>query len=168
MAAKPTSSGLSSLDHRIILLRGDRVMLSVDLARLYGVEPRTLVQAVRRNQDRFPSDFMFELSSEEWRNLRSQFVISSWGGSRYPPLAFTEHGIAMLSSVLRSPRAVRVNIEIMRAFIRLRRLALSHDELSRRLDDLEERYDGQFKIVFAAIRKLMEPPPPTPRPRIGF
>lgn len=119
-----------------------------------------LLQAVRRNQDRFPPDFMFQLNKEEFANLRSQIVTSSlaWGGRRYPPYAFTEQGVAMLSSVLRSSRAVQVNIEIMRAFVRLREMLSSNQELARRMDELEERYDARFKAVFDALRQLMTPP----------
>ena len=143
-------------------------MLSTELAELYGVEPRVLVQAVKRNIERFPGDFMFQLKKEEFENLKSQFVISSWGGSRRATrYAFTENGIAMLSSVLRSRQAVQVNIEIMRAFVRLRRMIASHAELARRLDDLERKYDSKFRIVFDAIRRLMAPERQK-RGRIGF
>ncbi len=143
-------------------------MLSTNLARLYQVAPRALVQAVKRNADRFPNDFMFQLSNEEFKNLKSQIVTSSWGGlRRATPYAFTEQGVAMLSSVLRSKRAVRVNIEIMRAFVRLRRLLASNEELARKLALLENKYDAQFKVVFDAIRELMSPPGPKHR-RIGF
>ncbi len=148
------------------------MLLGSDLAVLYGVELRALTQAVKRNRGRFPSDFCFQLSVAEWANLKSQTVISSWGGRRRAlPYAFTEQGVAMLSSVLRSPRAVAVNIEIMRAFVRLRRALARNDDLARRLDELEQKYDGQFGQVFAALRALMDPPPaeegPQPR-RIGF
>jgi hypothetical protein len=144
-------------------------MLDVDLAALYGVTTGALNQAVKRNASRFPSDFAFRLDRGETSNLKSQTVISSWhGGRRSSPLAFTEQGVAMLSSVLRSPRAIAVNVEIMRAFVRLRRLVISHADLARRLDSLESRYDSQFKVVFEAIRKLMEPTPAPPRKRIGF
>jgi hypothetical protein len=126
----------------ILLLRGQRVMLDADLALLYDVETRVLVQAVTRNRDRFPEDFMFRLSREEFADLRSQIGISSRGGGRrFPPYAFTEQGVAMLSSVLRSGRAVQANIEIMRAFVRLRGLLASNAELARRLDELEAHYD---------------------------
>jgi hypothetical protein len=152
----------------IYFIRGQKVMLSTHLAALYSVQPKTLVQAVKRNTERFPADFVFQLTAEEFENLKSQFVTSSWGGMRRAtPYAFTEQGVAMLSSVLRSPRAVRVNIEIMRAFVRLRQLLASNVELSRRLDELEQKYDAQFKVVFDAIRTLMTPPEPTRRP-IGF
>jgi len=156
---------------RILTLRGRRVMISTDLARLYGVEPRTLVQAVKRNADRFPTDFMFRCTpgeAETLRASRSQSVILKRGTNvKHPPYAFTQEGIAMLSSVLRSPQAVRVNIEIMRAFVRLRAALVQHRDLARRLDELEGRYDSQFKVVFDAIRGLMSPPA-TPRRRIGF
>ena len=157
-----------SIDRKILLLRGEKVILSFDLAELYGVPPKVLVQAVKRNSDRFPRDFMFQLNLQEVRNLKSQIVTSSWGGPRRAtPYAFTEEGVAMLSSVLRSRRAVQVNIEIMRAFVRLRRLLASHKDLARKLEDLEKKYDAQFKVVFDAIRELMTPVPPKPR-RIGF
>jgi len=157
-----------TIESQILLIRGHKVMLSSDLAALYGVEPRALVQAVKRNRERFPKDFMFQLSAREFAVLKSQIVISSWGGARRAsPYAFTEQGVAMLSSVLRSKRAVLVNIQIMRTFVRLRRLLASHAELQRRLDDLEKKYDKTFKVVFDAIRELMEPPE-KPRKRIGF
>ena len=161
------SLSLPEIELSILTLRGQRVMLSSDLSRLYGVEPRTLMQAVKRNSERFPADFIFQLEFEEWQNLKSQFVISSWGGIRTAPYAFTEQGIAMLSSVLRSPQAVQVNIEIMRAFVRLRRILSEHQEISQRLNDLESRYDQQFKAVFDAIRALMRVPEDKKNP-IGF
>jgi len=157
-----------TIESRIHVLRGQRVMLSTHLAELYQVEPRALVQAVTRNRSRFPADFMFQLTSAEVAILKSQTVISSWGGARRArPYAFTEQGVAMLSSVLRSPRAVAVNVEIMRAFVRLRHVAASVAELGRKLDALEKRHDGQFRVVFDAIRELMTPPEPERR-RIGF
>jgi len=156
------------VENRILLIRGQRVILSTDLAELYAVEARVLVQAVKRNIDRFPQDFMFQLSREEFTHLKSQIVISSWGGlRRAAPYAFTEQGVAMLSSVLRSKQAVQVNIEIMRAFVRLRRILTSHADLARKFDALEKKYDAQFKVVFDAIRQLMTPPEPKRRP-IGF
>ena len=145
-------------------------MLDADLAKLYGVETKVLLQAVKRNTERFPADFMFQLSEVEWSNLKSQTVTSSsegWGGRRTPPYAFTEQGVAMLSSVLRSNQAVQVNIEIMRAFVRLREILATHQELAKQLDNLERKYDSQFKAVFDAIRQLMEPPIPKKKP-IGF
>lgn len=159
------------IERAILLLRGEKVMLDADLAALYGVATRVLVQAVKRNAERFPPDFMFQLTREEVNLLRSQIVISKIGdprgGRRYPPYAFTEQGVAMLSSVLNSPRAIAVNIEIMRTFIRLRRMLASHADLARKLEALEKKYDAQFKVVFDAIRQLMAPPEPKRR-RIGF
>jgi len=158
------------IERSILLVRGHKVMLDSDLAELYAVETRALVQAIQRNRERFPDDFMFQLTKEEFDNLKSQSVISSsgWGGRRFPPYAFTEQGVAMLSSVLHSERAVQVNIEIMRAFVRLREMLASNRELARRLDELEQRYDAQFKAVFDAIRQLMAPPAQPSRRRLGF
>ncbi len=168
MVSKQSLVPVDRIEKIILLLRRQKVMLDADLAGLYGVETKVLVQAVKRNLERFPEDFMFQLSREEYDNLRSQSVTSSdWGGRRYPPYAFTEQGVAMLSSVLRSRRAVQVNIEIMRAFIRLRQMLASHAELARKLDALEKKYDAQFKDVFEAIRQLMAPPEPKRR-AIGF
>jgi hypothetical protein len=155
------------IEHTILVLRGERVMLDEDIATLYGVETKNLIKAMKRNLDRFPLDFMFQLTPEEVEILRFQIGTSSWGGRRYPPYAFTEQGVAMLSSVLRSERAVRVNIEIMRAFVRLRRMMPTQAGLIRRLDELEQRYDGQFTVVFDALRQMMEPPERETR-RIGF
>jgi hypothetical protein len=156
------------IERRIMLVRGQKVMLDADLAELYEVETKALNRAVRRNLSRFPQDFMFQLSHEEAENLRFRFGTSSrWGGPRYNPLAFTEQGVAMLSSVLRSPRAVQVNIAIMRAFVKLREMLASNRDLARRLDDMEKQYDKQFKAVFDAIRELMTPPE-KPRRKIGF
>ncbi|HEY9155741.1 MAG TPA: ORF6N domain-containing protein [Opitutaceae bacterium] len=167
------------IDRRVLLVRGQKVLLDSDLAELYGVETRALVQAVKRNEERFPEDFMFQLDAREWGHLlKSQSVISSeesegrrhlksqsvtakstgtHGGRRTPPYAFTEQGVAMLSSVLRSPRAIAVNVEIMRAFVRLREMIASHADLARKLNTLEKKYDKQFKAVFEAIRELMAP-----------
>ncbi len=156
------------IERRIFYLRGVKVMLSPDLSELYGVAVKALNQAVRRNLDRFPEDFMFQLTPEEFNDLKSQIVTSSWGGMRRAlPYGFTEHGIAMLSGVLKSPRAIRVNIEIMRAFVRLRQMLASNAELAHKLDELEKKYDQQFKIVFDAIRQLMIPLPAKAKP-IGF
>jgi len=138
------------------------------LAELYDVETKALTRAVRRNPERFPMDFMLQLNSQEFANLSGQYGTSSqWGGRRYPPFAFTEQGVAMLSSVLRSKRAVMVNIGIMRAFVKLREMLASHRDLARKLAEMEKRYDAQFKVVFEAIRKPMEPAK-KPRRRIGF
>jgi len=171
------------IQSRILALREHRVMLDADLAQLYGVETRVLVQAVKRNLARFPEDFMFQLSAEEFADLRSQSVISSagHGGRRTAPYAFTEQGVAMLSSVLGSQRAIAVNIEIMRTFVRVRALAATHGDLAKRLNELEEKTEAlamshdtfsrntrnQLKQVFDALRELMTPPDPPKRP-IGF
>lgn len=187
---KPGKGGavvpMERISQAILLIRGHKVMLDSDLAELYGVATKVLIQAVKRNGDRFPEDFMFRLSSEEFdrlrhqigtSSLRSQFVTSNpvaerdgptRGGRRYPPYAFTEQGVAMLSSVLRSDRAIHVNIEIMRAFVRLRQMLASNAELARKLAALERKYDAQFKVVFDAIRELMAPPEPKKKRPIGF
>ncbi len=156
------------IERKIYLIRGLKVMLSTDMAELYGVEPKVLVQAVKRNSERFPEDFMFQLTAEEFENLKSQFVTSSWGGiRRATPYAFTEQGVAMLSGALNSKRAVQVNIAIMRAFVKLREMIASNKELAKKLDELEKKYDMQFKIVFDAIRQLMAPPEPKEK-KVGF
>ena len=172
------------IQSRILALREQRVMLDADLAQLYSVETRVLVQAVKRNLARFPEDFMFQLSAEEWASLRSQSVISNTegrGGRRTAPYAFTEQGVAMLSTVLGSPRAIAVNIEIMRTFVRVRALAATHGDLAKRLAELEDKTEAlamnhdtfsrntrnQLKQVFDALRELMTPPDPPKRP-IGF
>lgn len=151
------------LNQLIVVIRGYKVMLSVDLAELYGVEVRSLLQAVRRNIGRFPADFMFQLTSEEVEFLRSQNVILEREGrgaySKYLPYAFTQEGVAMLSSVLRSPRAVEANIAIMRAFVKLRELMDSHRDLAQKIDHLERRYNSQFKVVFNSIRELINAKP---------
>jgi hypothetical protein len=158
---------IEHIEQWIFLIRGKKVMLDFHLAELYGVETKALKRAVRRNQERFPEDFCFELTGEELENLRYQFGTSSWGGQRYVPYVFTEQGVAMLSSVLRSKRAVQVNIDIMRAFVRLREILAAHKELAGKLDELEKKYDKQFAIVFDAIRQLMQPPE-KPKKQIGF
>lgn len=158
---------LERIERSILLIRGHRVMLDKDLADMYGVTTGNLNKAVSRNIDRFPIDFMFQLSKEESKHLKFHFGISSWGGTRKPPRAFTEQGVAMLSSILRSKCAVRVNIEIMRTFVRLRLMLASNADLARKLIDLEKKYDRQFKTVFDAIRQLMTPSKP-PRRKIGF
>lgn len=147
------------IDSRIYLIRGQKVLLDADLAMLYRVQTKVLNQTVKRNAERFPGDFMFQLADKEAEIvLRSQTVTSkSAGGRRYLPYAFTEQGVAMLSGLLNSPRAIQVNIEIMRAFVRLRQMIASHGDLSRKLTALEKKYDKQFKVVFEAIRELMEP-----------
>ena len=177
---------IERITQAILLIRGHKVMLDSDLAELYGVATKVLIQAVKRNQDRFPEDFTFQLSSEEFEllrrqngtsSLRSQFVTSNpdaestrtaRGGRRYAPYVFTEQGIAMLSSVLHSDRAIHVNIEIMRAFVRLRQLLATNVEMARKLATLERKYDAQFRVVFDAIRELMTPPEPKKKRPIGF
>ena len=167
---KPTSIlSESRISRRILSVRSHRMMLDRDLAVLYGVSTKRLNQQVQRNLERFPSDFMFQLTPEEAESLRLQFATSNRrrGGRRYLPYAFTEQGVAMLSGVLHSRRAVRVNVEIMRTFVKLRQILSSHAELARKLEELERRYDSQFRIVFDAIRELMAPESPESRP-VGF
>lgn len=171
MARQRVGAPTDRIRQAILLVRGQRVMLDADLAVLYDVPTGALVQAVQRNLSRFPEDFMLRLTHEEAAALRSQSVISNAGprrgGRRYNPYAITEQGVAMLSTVLRSPRAINVNIAIMRTFVRVRQLLVSHEDLARKLAALENRYDAQFKVVFDAIRELMAPPIPGRR-AIGF
>jgi phage regulator Rha-like protein len=157
------------ISQKIFFLRGTRIMLDADLAQLYGVATKNLNKAVKRNANRFPSDFMFRLSSKEMRNLRFQILTSrgAHGGRRYAPYAFTEQGVAMLSSVLRSQRAVLVNVEIMRTFVRIRKMLATHEELRRKVNEMEKRHDSRFQAVFAAIRQMLETPIP-PKKAIGF
>ena len=159
------------IEKKILLIRGEKVMLDADLAELYQVETFNLNKAVKRNIDRFPQDFMFQLTKQEADSLRFQIGMSKKegrGGRRYLPYAFTEQGVAMLSSVLNSERAVKVNVEIMRAFVRLRQMLASNTELARKLDALEKKYDHQFKVVFDAIRQLMTPLDTKKKGKIGF
>lgn len=159
------------IENKIYLIRGHKVMLDMDLAMLYQIPTKALVQAVKRNRKRFPDDFMLLLTVHEVTILRSQIVTSRWGGRRYAPYAFTEQGVAMLSTVLNSERAIQVNIAIMRAFVKLRQLINSHKELTKKLDELERKvgkHDEYILVIFEAIKKLMEPPPAPPKPRIGF
>jgi len=157
------------IESKIYLIRGHKVMLDSELAELYEVETKVLIQAVKRNVQRFPEDFMFQLNDREFMNLRSQTVTSSsgHGGRRYIPYVFTEQGVAMLSSVLNSERAVQVNIAIIRAFVKLREMLSTNKDLARKLADMEKKYDSQFKIVFDAIRQLMTPAEPK-KDKIGF
>jgi len=158
------------IERKILLIRGQKVMLDSDLAELYGVETSNLNKAVKRNIDRFPEDFMLQLTKEEADSLRFQIGMSKTegrGGRRYLPYAFTEQGVAMLSSVLNSKRAVQVNIAIMRVFVKLREMIASNKELAKKLDNLEKKYDTQFKVVFDAIRQLMTPSEPKRR-KVGF
>lgn len=170
---KKVAATAAQIVQSIVWLRGHKVLLDADLAALYGVETRILVQAVKRNLERFPEDFMFQLSGEELEALRSQFVISNAGrgGRRYAPYAFTEQGVAMLSSVLHSPQAIAVNIEIMRAFVRLREMLTSNKELAKKLEELERKlqtHDQAITGILNAIRELMRPPEPPNKRRIGF
>lgn len=145
----------NNIANRVYMIRGEKVMLDFDLAQLYQVETKVLKQSVKRNINRFPEDFMFILTHEELLNLRSQIVTSSWGGLRYMPMAFTEQGIAMLSGVLKSERAIEVNIAIMRTFVQLRKMMDSNKELSQKIEQLEKKYDEQFQVVFNAIKQLI-------------
>ncbi len=172
---------LEAITQRIVMLREQKVLIDADLAALYGVQTRRLNEQVRRNQARFPADFIFELTPEEFANLKSQFATSSWGGRRKLPLAFTEHGAIMAATVLNTRRAVEVSVYVVRAFVQLRELVGSHRELAKRLDDLEHKAEAlamshdtfsrntraQLKQVFDALRELMTPPDPPKRP-IGF
>jgi hypothetical protein len=154
----------------VLTLCGKRVLLDSDLARLYGVPTKRLNEQVRRNADKFPDDFAFQLTREEVTNLKSQIATSSWtthGGRRKLPLVFTEYGAIMAANVLRSNRAISVSIEVVRVFIRLREMMISHRDLKRRLNELENKYDTRFRVVFDAIRRMMNPPIPSKR-RIGF
>ena len=156
------------VERHILLIRGEKVILDSELAILYEVETRALLQAVKRNMARFPTDFMFQLSKEEFNHLRSQSVISNRGGRRYPPYAFTEQGVAMLSGILSSDRAVKVNIEIMRAFTRLRQMLASNKELEQKINTLEQKYDEQFRSVFNALHHPRTPAGTDKKRSIGF
>ena len=160
---------IDNVEKKILIVRGHKVLIDKDLAELYGVETKVLIQAVKRNIDRFPSDFMFQLNNQEVVRLRSQIVTSKSGrgGRRYLPHVFTEQGVDMLSTVLKSERAIKVNIAIMRAFVKLRQMLTSNAQLARKLKTLEKKYDEQFSIVFEAIYKLMDPPEKKKK-KIGF
>ena len=177
MTNKSLIASVAQIESQILLIRGQKVMLDEDLAALYEVETKELNRAVKRNIERFPDDFMFQLTADEFANLRFQFGTSSlksqidtsrWGGRRYPPYAFTEQGVSMLSSVLRSSRAIQVNIAIMRTFVQLRQMLSSNAELSRKLVALEKNYDIKFKAIFEAIHQLMAPADPKKKRPIGF
>lgn len=159
---------IETIVSKIIIIRSEKVLLDSDLAELYAVETRVLMQAVSRNLNRFPDDFMFQLNEREFENLKSHFVTSSWGGRRKLPYVFTEQGVAMLSSVLRSKRAVEVNIAIMRTFVKMRKLLSSHKELRMKIEEMEKKYDKNFRIVFSAIKELMEPLDKNNKKKIGF
>ena len=158
---------LEGITRKILLIRNMKVMLDRDLAELYGVETKQLKRAVRRNISRFPADFMFELTKVEFDVLRRQIDTSRWGGTRYPPMAFTEQGVAMLSSVLNSDRAIHVNIQIMRAFTQLRRMLSTYGELKEKIEAMESKYDQQFQVVFEAIKHLIDTES-MPKRKIGF
>lgn len=160
---------VEAIERKILLIRGRKVMLDSDLAKLYGVPTFRFNEQVRRNLQRFPEDFMFQLTKDEHRSLISQFAISKIGrgGRRFLPYVFTEHGALMAANVLKSEKAVEASIYVVRAFAKLREMIASHKDLARRLAELEKKYDAQFKVVFDAIRQLMEPVKPKPR-RIGF
>ena len=156
------------IERKIFLISGQKVMLDSDLAELYGVEVKQLKRQVRRNIDRFPTDFMFQLSKDDYGSLRCHFGTLKRGEhSKYMPYVFTEQGVAMLSSILNSKKAVQVNIQIMRAFVKLREMIASHKDLARRLDEIEKKYDAQFRVVFDAIRALVAEPEPKKK-KIGF
>ena len=168
---KPQPKTLDQVRTLIHAIRGLRVMLDADLAALYGVETGALNQAVKRNIERFPEDFMFQLTKEERDNLISQTVISSWGGRRKLPYAFTEQGVAMLSSVLRSKRAIEVNIAIMRAFVQIRHLGAQYKELAALVEKIDKRSiknSGEIELIIKALREIMSPEAPTGKRRIGF
>ena len=176
MADRKLIASVEQIESRIFLIRGQKVMPDQDLAALYGVETKRFNEQVRRNSERFPEDFMFQLTAEEFANLKSQFVTSNnptatpagRGGRRHLPYAFTEHGAIMAASVLNSPRAVETSVQVVRAFVRLRQMLSSNAELSRKLAALEKKYDIQFKAVFEAIRELMTPMEPKKKRPIGF
>jgi hypothetical protein len=168
--AKNISLPEESIFKKIVLVRDQKVLLDSDLAELYGVPTKVLKQAVRRNLDRFPNDFMFELSAKEWQDLRSQIVTSSWGGKRYTPFAFTEQGVAMLSSVLGSPKAIAVNIQIMRVFVKMRQLITSYKGLLEKIEKLEandSEKNKHIKNIYNIIKELLEPTVKKRKP-IGF
>jgi phage regulator Rha-like protein len=164
----PNIISVGIISAKIFEIRGKKVMLDSDLARLYDAQTKVLIQAVKRNTDRFPDDFMYQLTWQEFIDLRSQSVTSSFGGRRYLPYVFTQEGVAMLSSVLNSERAVKVNIQIMRAFVQLRRMLLTNQDLRLKIETMEKKYDKQFAIVFQAIKQLLEPAPIKSKPPIGF
>lgn len=167
MERKDVGIPIERIQKAIFLIRGQKVMLDKDLAELYVVSTSVLNKAVTRNIDRFPPDFMFRLTSEEFSDLKFHFGTSSWGGTRKLPRVFTEQGVAMLSSVLKSKRAISVNIQIMRAFTQLRQMLSTHEDLRRKIEDMEEKYDHQFKIVFDAIKQFLKTED-MPKKRIGF
>jgi len=171
MADKKPQVVVENIETRILTIRGEKVMLDADLAELYGVETKRLNEQVRRNIERFPEDFMFQLTNKELANLRSQFATSSWGGRRSPPYAFTEHGALMLGNVLKSEQAVEVSVMVVRAFVRMRELVAGHKELAQKLNQLERKvgaHDKAIAEIIGAIRELMAPPEPKKKRPIGF
>jgi hypothetical protein len=164
----PENITVDVIAEKIFLIRGKRVMLDKDLAKLYEVNTSQLTRQVRRNIERFPSDFMLQLTPGELKNLMCHFGISSWGGTRKLPYVFTEQGVAMLSSVLNSERAIQVNIQIMRAFIQLKRMLLTNVGLRRKIEEMERKYDKQFSVVFEAIKQLLVPPRIVEKKMVGF
>jgi len=165
---KQTLIPAKRIEHKILFLRKHKVMVDRDLAELYEVPTKRLNEQIKRNIKRFPSDFMFRLTKEEFKNLKSQFATSSWGGVRKMPYVFTEQGVAMLSSVLNSERAIQVNIAIMRTFTKLRDMISTHKDLKQKLKEMEKKYDKQFQVVFQALEQLLEEPKEKPKRRIGF
>lgn len=161
---------IERIEHSIVVIRGKRVMMDWDLAEIYGVTTKRLNQQVKRNEERFPEDFMFQLTSEEFESLRLHFGTSNTGrgGRRYLPFVFTEHGAVMLASVLNSPIAIDASVQVVRAFVKLRQLLATHADLARKINALEKKYDSQFAAVFKAIRELMEPPEKRKKNKIGF
>ena len=168
MTDKALIASVEQIESQIFLIRGQRVMLDADLAELYEVETRRLNEQVRRNSERFPEDFIFQLTAEEFANLKSQFATSSWGGRRKLPFVFTEHGAIMAASVLNSKRAIEASVQVVRAFVQLRQMLASNVELSRKLVALEKKYDIKFRAVFEAIHQLMTPSDPKKKRPIGF
>jgi hypothetical protein len=169
MSKQPSPVAIEHITARILLIRGLKVMIDADLAQLYGVPTKALNQAMKRNQDRFPEDFAFQLSAMEKNEVVTNCDhLSRLKFSPTLPYAFTEHGAIMAANVLNSPRAVEMSVHVVRAFVLLREMIASHKELAKRLDELEAKYDRQFKVVFDAIRELMKPPAPKPKRKIGF
>ena len=169
MATKSAIVPLQRVAMCIHEVRGRRIILDVDLAKIYGVTTKRLNEAVKRNPNRFPSDFAFQLARQEVANLRSQIATSSsYGGTRYLPFAFTEHGAIMAATLLNSPRTVQMSLFVVRAFVKMRDALTGHRDLTRKLEELEKKYDAQFRVVFDAVRQLMNPPEPNGRRRIGF
>lgn len=156
------------IEQKIFRFRSYNVVLDSDLARLYGVTVKRLNEQVKRNREKFPEDFMFQLTKEEFKNLKSQIATSSWGGRRYLPFVFTEHGAIMAANVLNSERAVEMSIRVVRTFIKLREVLATHKDLKRKVEEMEKKYDYQFQAVFDVIKKLLESPLESPKRKIGF